>query len=335
MFLLEFQVSSFKFQEFFMIFLPNSPKIIEKTGDSARFEIEGLYPGYGVTIGNTLRRVLLSSLSGAAVTQLKIKGANHEFATIDGVLEDVVTIMLNLKQLRFKIYTDEPQKAILKVKGEKEVKGSDFKLSSQVELINKDAHVATITDKKTELEIEILIKKGLGYESVERRKEEKLGIGEIPLDAIYTPVRKLSYHVENMRVGKRVDFDRLILEMETDGTITPEEAFSQASEILVKHFLLFSETFDKARQGAKENRIEKKEKEKKQKGAEKDINKILVEDLKFSKRILTSLLKNNIKTIGGILRKNEQSLLELEGMGDGGIKEIKKVLKKFKLDISK
>lgn len=226
-----------------MILLPKPPKIINKKENWARFEIEALYPGYGVTMGNSLRRVLLSSLPGAAVTQVKIKGVQHEFSTMRGVFEDVINIMMNLKQMRFKIYTEEPQKASLEIKGEKEVKGSDFKLPAQVELVNKKCHIATLTDKKTELEMEIQIEKGIGYEPVERRKRQgKLEIGIIPLDAIFTPVRRVSCKVENMRVGERTDFDRLYLEIETDGTITPEEALAQASEILVRHFSLFGES---------------------------------------------------------------------------------------------
>jgi len=228
-----------------MIPLPLQPKIIEKKGNFARFEIEGLYPGYGVTVGNSLRRVLLSSLPGAAITQMKIKGVPHEFSTIPGVLEDVILIMQNLKQLRFKIFTDEPQKATLKVKGEKEVKGSDFELPAQAELVNKDCHIATLTDKKAELEMEIQIEKGLGYSPREARKKEKLEIGAIPVDAIFTPTKRVSYKIENMRVGERTDFDRLFLEIETDGTISPEEAVFLASDILVKHFSLFVETFRK------------------------------------------------------------------------------------------
>jgi DNA-directed RNA polymerase subunit alpha len=226
-----------------MINLPNLPKIIKKEGNKAVFEIEALYPGYGVTIGNSLRRVLLSSLSGAAVTQVKIKGVPHEFSTIPGVLEDVVTIMLNLKQLRFKVFTEEPQKATLKVKGEKKVRGGDINLPSQVELVNKDCHIATLTTKSAELEMELLIEKGIGYSPREARKKEKLEIGAIPLDAIFTPIKRVSYRVENMRVGERTDYDRLFLEIETDGTISPEETFIQASEILVSHFSMFADVF--------------------------------------------------------------------------------------------
>lgn len=176
-----------------MISLPSPPKVIEKKDHLAIFEIEDLWPGYGITIGNSLRRVLLSSLPGAAITQVKIKGVQHEFSTIPGVLEDMVTILLNLKQLRFKLYTEEPQKAKLSVKGEKVAKGSDFDLSSQLELVNKETQVATLTSKKAELEIEILVERGLGYEPVESRKKGKLETGTIAIDAIFTPVRKVSY----------------------------------------------------------------------------------------------------------------------------------------------
>jgi len=227
-----------------MILLPKPPKIIDTKDNWAKFEIESLYPGYGITIGNSFRRVLLSSLRGAAITQIKIKGAQHEFSTMPGVLEDVINIVMNLKQLRFKTYSDEPQKAILKIKGEKKVKGSDFKVPTQIELINKNCHIATLTNAKAELEIEIQVEKGIGYESVEsRKKQKKLEIGAIPIDAIFTPVKRVSYKVENMRVGERTDFDRLNLEIETDGTITPEEALFQASDILIKHFSLIGDVF--------------------------------------------------------------------------------------------
>jgi len=255
--------------------LPKEPKVVSKKENWARFEIEALYPGYGVTIGNSLRRVLLSSLQGAAITQVKIKNVQHEFTTIPGILEDVIMILMNLKKLRFKVFGDEPQKATLKVKGEKEVKGSDFKLPTQVELVNKDCHIATLTNKKAELEMEVKIEKGIGYEPVERRKKkEKLEIGTIAIDAIFTPIRRVSFKVENMRVGERTDFDRLTLEIETDGTITPEKAFLNACEILTNHFNLFIQPFKELKevpekkkpacqQTGKEKETDKKSKEKK------------------------------------------------------------------------
>lgn len=223
--------------------LPLQPKVIKKEGDKAVFEIEDLYPGYGVTLGNSLRRVLLSSLSGAAATQVKIKGVSHEFSTVSGILEDVIMIMTNLKGLRFKIFTEEPQIAKLSVRGEKEVTGADLKLPPQLELINRDCHIATLTQKTASLEMEITVEKGIGYSSRESRKTEKLEIGAIALDAIFTPVKRVSYRVENMRVGDRTDYDRLFLEIETDGIISPQDAFYQASEILVNHFSLLKDAF--------------------------------------------------------------------------------------------
>ena len=249
-----------------MIPLPLKPKVIKKEKNKAVFEIEALYPGYGVTIGNSLRRVLLSSLPGGAVTQMRIKGVLHEFSTIPGVLEDVVTIMLNLKQLRFKVFSDEPQKATLKVKGEKEVKASDFEYPPQVEIVNKDAHIATLTDKKAELEMEIQIEKGVGYLSRETRREKiKPEIGVIWVDAIFTPIRKVATKVENMRVGERTDYDRLFLEIETDGTIEPQEAFKRASEILKEHFEFLTGAFEEEKKETKKEKKKKKETKKKTK----------------------------------------------------------------------
>lgn len=310
-----------------MISLPLQPKVVEKKDNTAKFEIEALYPGYGVTIGNSLRRVILSSLPGAAVTQMKIKGVQHEFSTISGLMEDVITIMLNLKQLRFKLYGLEPQKGSLKVKGEKEVLGSDFNLPSQVELINKNCHIATLTDKKAELEMEIQIERGIGYVPRESRKQEKLEIGVIPIDAIFTPIRRVSMQLEHMRVGDRTDFDRLFLEIETDGTITPEDAFYQATETLVKHFSVLMENYKLEERETKEKTEEASEM------SEEEASKIKVEDLKLSTRTVNALVKNNIKNVGGILKKKESDLFEMEGMGDKAVKEIKKFLKKLNLEL--
>ena len=219
-----------------MISLSQPTKIIESKQNRGVFVIEGLYPGYGITIGNSLRRVLLSSLEGAAITQAKIKGIDHEFSTLPGVLEDIVAILLTLKQMRFRLYGEEPQKASLKVKGEKEVKASDFELPDALALSNGDLVLAHLTEKSAELEIEIQVEKGIGYQPAEERKKEKQEIGVIMLDAIFTPITRVSSKVENMRVGDRTDFNRLLIEVQTDGTITPEEAFYQATDVLLKQF---------------------------------------------------------------------------------------------------
>ncbi len=314
-----------------MISLPLEPKIIEKKDNRAIFEIEALCPGYGVTVGNSLRRVLFSSLPGAAVTQMKIKGALHEFSTIPGILEDTVTIMLNLKQLRFKLYSDEPQKIQLKIKEEREIKASDFSVPAQVEIVNKDAHIAVITNPKTELEIEIQVENGLGYIPAEQRKKSKLEVGVISLDAIFTPMKMVNFQVENMRVGERTDFDRLRLEIETDGTITPEEALSQASGILVKHFSFFCDTLNKkpAELAKKQSGKNKKTDNLKKTAGQQDTEKTKIEELGVSAKVANALVQNKIKTVGSLVKKTEEKLLSFEGIGDKGIKEIKKSLKKL------
>jgi len=314
-----------------MVILPQKPKIISKKDNWAKFEIEALYPGYGITVGNALRRVLLSSLEGAAITSVKIKGVQHEFSTISGVLEDVIVIMINLKQMRFRMHTDEPQKATLKIKGQKEVKASDFNISSQVELINKDYHIATLTDKKSELEMEIQIEKGIGYEPVERRKKkEKLEIGMIPIDAIFSPIKRVSFKVENMRVGERTDFDRLNLEIETDGTIDPDQALFKASELLSNHFSLLVKTLKKEEKAPEKKAVTVKEKKE---VSPSDPAKMSLEELNLSARTVSVLINNNIKTAAGLLKKSEQKISELEGIGEAGITEIKKALKKLGLEL--
>ncbi len=227
-----------------MIPLPLAPKVVEKKGNLSVIEIEALYPGYGITVGNALRRVLLSSLEGAAVTQINIKGVPHEFSTIAGVKEDVITIMANIRQLRFRLTGDEPQVCVLKAKGEKEATGADLEIPAQLELANPKSPIAALTAKNAKLEIEIKIEKGTGYLSKDARSSKsKLGIGVIPIDAMFTPVKKVGFKSQNMRVGDRTDFDKVILEIETDGTITPETAFAQAAGILFDHFEMLKETF--------------------------------------------------------------------------------------------
>lgn len=200
------------------------------------FEVEGLYTGYGLTVGNALRRTLLSSIPGAAVTRLKIKNVPHEFSVLSGVKEDMVEISLNFKNLRFKMLTDEPQVLTIKAKGEQEVTGGDIKLNSQVELLNPEIKLATLTSKSASFEAEITIEKGLGYSSIETRKTEKVPIGAILLDAFFSPVKRVNYEVENMRVGESTTYNRLNLEIETDGIISPSSALHKAVSILKDTF---------------------------------------------------------------------------------------------------
>ncbi len=219
--------------------IPKEVKILSASQTYAEVLMEGLYPGYGITIGNALRRVLLSSLPGAAITSFRISGVPHEFTTIDGVLEDVVEISLNLKRIRLKVFSDEPVELILKAKGEGKVRAGDIENNPMVEIVNPDSHIATITDKNVSLEMVLRAERGIGYLPVELRKKEKLPIGEIALDAIFTPITKVNFQVENMRVGDRTDYNRLRLSVETDGTLDPIEAIKEASSILIEHFTVF------------------------------------------------------------------------------------------------
>jgi len=314
------------------ISLPKAPKLVEQVSPHrAILEIEELYPGYGLTIGNALRRVMLSSLAGAAVTSLKIKDVGHEFSTLSGILEDVVEIILNLKQVRFKIYSSESQTLTLKAKGEKKVLAKDIKTNSQVEIVNPNAHIATLTSKTASLDMEIRVEKGLGYSAIESRKREKQEIGAIAIDAIFTPVKMVNFVVEDMRVGDKTNYNRLRFDIETDGTITPAEALTNAANLLIEHFKIVTASI-------KTVKTEKKEKEKEEKPVRKeaikeeyDITKTKIEDLRLSKRTQNILLNNHIKTVAGLLRLNERELLNLEEIGKKALKEIRKALGKLGL----
>jgi len=308
--------------------LPQKPKIVKTEGNRTVFEIEDLYPGYGVTLGNSLRRVLLSSLTGAAIVGVKIKGIHHEFSTIPHVAEDVIEIILNLRQIRFKKHVEEPVKLFLSAKGEKEVKAGDIKATSEIEIINTNAPIATLTDKKAELEIEIEVASGLGFVPVESRKKEKLEIGVIAVDSLFSPIRKVNFEVENMRVGDRTDYNRLRFDIETDGSTTAQEAFYKACEILVEQFGVLTGS-----QNEEEEVEAVDEKQPEEDGEPEETTKVKIEDLKLSTRTVNSLTEGGIKTVGGLIKKNKESLLELDGMGEKGIGEIKKALKKLNLSL--
>lgn len=224
-----------------MIQLPEEIKVVTKEGNRAVFEIGPLMPGYGATIANPLRRVLLSSLEGAAVTSIKIKGSDHEFGAIDGVQEDVIQIILNLKKLRFRCFSNDPITVHLSVKGEHEVTASDITMTSDAELINADQFICTLTDKKAELDMELVVEKGRGYVSVEQHQKEKLPIGVIAIDAAFSPVRMANFTIDDVRVGQRIDFNKVTMEVETDGAIQPEQAMKEAAGILADHFTLVSQ----------------------------------------------------------------------------------------------
>jgi len=223
-----------------MIQLPEVIKVLSREGDKAKFEISPLMPGYGATIVNPLRRVLLSSLGGAAVTSIKLRGVDHQFSSIPGVMEDLIEIILNVKKIRFRSFSDGPVTVTLNAKGERAITAVDITLPSEVEVINPDQHIATISDKKAEFSMELTVERGIGYVPLEERQKEKLPIGVIAVDAIFSPVRTVNFTIEDIRVGQRIDFNRVVMEVETDGSMTPEEAVKQAAEILVNHFSLFA-----------------------------------------------------------------------------------------------
>ena len=220
------------------ILLPSKIELTPEDDRKATLTVEPCWHGYGTTLGNALRRVMLSSLPGAAVTAVKIKGASHEFAGMPGVQEDVLELILNLKSLRMRLFTDEPVRLILKAKGEKEVTAADIETVSDVEIVNPDLHIATLTEKKAELEMEIFVGRGRGYVPVEERSKEKPELGMIAVDSVYSPVREVGWKVENVRVGQITNFDKLIMQIETDGTISPQEALDQSLRIILDHFNL-------------------------------------------------------------------------------------------------
>ncbi len=214
---------------------------VSEEGNNGVFEVEGLYTGYGLTVGNALRRVLLSSLPGAAITLIKIKDIGHEFTTIPHISEDVVEICLNLKKIRLRLIGDEPQTLILKTKGEVTATAADIEANANVEVISPDVHVATLTTKGATLEIEITVERGRGYQPIEARKTEKLPIGTIALDAIFTPVMRVSFNVENMRIGDKTDYNKVRMAILTDGSVTPSFAVKAAAQILQEHFVKITE----------------------------------------------------------------------------------------------
>lgn len=312
----------------YTIHLPSKPRVVSEEGDSGVFEVEGLYPGYGHTLGNSLRRIILSSLPGVAVTSVKITGVTHEFSVIEGVKEDVITILLNLKKIRMRFSTDEPQTLTLKVKGEQVVKASDLETPGQVEILTPDLVIANLTSKTASLEMEIRAEKGLGFMPKEMIDKSRVEIGSIALDGIFTPIRRASYEVENMRVGDRTDFNKLRIFIETDGTVSPSVALTTSIEIMINQL--------KAIVGFKEDEPEAVPEAMKESGSatpraevDPEVLKTRMDSLDLSARTQNALAGANIRTVGGLARKKEKDLLEIEGLGAKGIQEIRKALGEF------
>lgn len=320
----------------YSIILPTKPRAVKDEPTKGVFEIDNLYPGYGHTLGNSLRRIILSSLPGAAITSIKIDGADHEFSTLEGVREDAITIILHLKQLRFKLHSDSTEEITLSVKGNKKVTAADIKSSSQVELLNPELYIAEITDKSGSLNITMRIERGLGFVTKEEHQRAKVEIGTIAVDAIFTPIRRVSYEVENMRVGDNTNHNRLRLNIETDGSITPREALSRSIRIMIEQLdaMLDHEIRNIPKDDEEETVVEESAPESAPKsntgdGEFTDILKTRIDTLGFSNRILTALQNANIRTVGGIARKKKDDLLDIDGMGEKGIQEIKSILSNF------
>ncbi len=312
--------------------LPSKPKPVREEGNMGVYEIEGLYPGYGHTLGNSLRRIILSSLPGAALTQLKIEGVLHEFSTLDGVKEDVITIILNLKKVRFKMTTDEPQTVHLSMKGAKKITASDIKTSGQVEVLNPEQYICELTDKSASIDMELKIEMGLGYLPKEAIQKEKVEIGMIALDSAFTPIRRVNYEVETMRVGDRTDYNRLKITIETDGTLTPRSALETAILVMVhqlKAIIGFKEEELPIALPASEEVLE--EGAIIEGGTEVDTEflKTRIDSLDLSARTQNALAAGNIRTVGGLVRKSESDLLGVDGLGEKGLQEIRRALSNF------
>lgn len=321
----------------YKILMPSKPKAVLEEGNKGVFEIDGLYPGYGHTLGNSLRRIILSSLPGASVVSIKIDGVSHEFQTMDGLKEDVIVLILNLKKIRFKMLTDEPQVVNLSVKGPKEVTANDIKTSGQVEVLNPDLYIATVTGKVS-LDIELRIEKGLGFIPKEMIQKDKVEIGTIAVDAIFTPIRRVAYEVENMRVGDKTNHNRLRITIETDGTVSPREALSESIKIMIMQLKAIvdfkEEEIEEVKlPKVKESKEEEETEEDKKDEDFTDVLKTRIDSLDLSTRTLNALNGANIRTLGGLARKKREDLLEVEGIGEKGITEIKKVLTKFGLTL--
>lgn len=309
--------------------LPSKPRVVSEEENRGTFEIDGLYPGYGHTLGNSLRRIILSSLPGAAITQVKIDGVEHEFSAMDGVKEDVIMILLNLRRIRLALHGDEPITITLKKSGLGMVTAGDISAPTQVEILNPEQPICEITSKGTKLEMELRIEKGLGYVPREVHMKDKMEIGAIAMDAVFTPIRRANYEVENMRVGDRTDYNRLRITLETDGTYSAREALEKSIEIMIhqlKAVIGFQEehTHPASAPAAPVAEVKKEE-------PNQEILKTRIETLDLTSRTLQALESASIRTIGGLVRKKKDDILALDGIGPKGLEEIVEMLERHNL----
>ncbi|MCI0494565.1 DNA-directed RNA polymerase subunit alpha [candidate division KSB1 bacterium] len=314
--------------------MPESIELDESsyTNTYGKFTVQPLERGFGVTIGNALRRVLLSSLPGAAITSIRLEGILHEFSTIPGVVEDVAEIILNLKQVRFKLISKRPDKVVLDLEGPKDFKAIDIQDgTADFEILNPDLHIATL-GKDAKFRAELKIGRGKGYVPAEENKLPDQPIGTIPVDSIFSPVTRVGIKVENTRVGQKIDYERLILEIETDGSITPDDALTYAGKILKDHIQLFI-NFD----------IEPEHEESPEIDEEmlriRKLLKMSVDELELSVRSHNCLMAANIKTIGDLVKRDEQEMLKFRNFGRKSLTELTKILEEkgihFGMDVDK
>jgi DNA-directed RNA polymerase subunit alpha len=310
------------------ITLPSKPRVVSEEGMQGVYEIDSLYPGYGHTLGNSLRRIIFSSLSGATITSVKIEDVQHEFATIEGIRESVMEILLNLKRVHFTLHGDEAQTIRISVKGPKEVTAADFQMPSQVEIANPEMHIADISGKAS-FELEATVERGLGYVPREVLTKEKVDIGTIALDAAFTPIRRVNYEVEDMRVGDRTDFNRLRVLIETNGTISPREALEKSIEIMIhqlKAIVGFQEEGEETLNPALTDHAAAPE-------VSKDPSKVKIDEIGLSTRTATALVEGGIKSVAGLTRKTSEQLKELDGVGDKAVTEIEEALETLGLSL--
>lgn len=289
-----------------------------------KFVVEPLERGFGITIGNAIRRILLSSLPGVAVYAIKIDGVLHEFSTVPGVKEDVTEMILSLKELSATIDDEEPKVLKIQAVGPCDVKGSDIICPLGVEIVSKDLHIATL-DEGAKLNMDIYVNKGRGYISAEENKKESMPIGVLPVDSIYTPIEKVSYHVENTRVGQRTDFDKLTLEVLTNGSINPQEGISLAAKVLEEHLKLFIDLT--AHVGNVEIMVEKEE-DKKEKVLE-----MTIEELDLSVRSYNCLKRANINTVEELANKSEDDMMKVRNLGKKSLEEVIQKLEELDLKL--
>ncbi|MDD2430768.1 MAG: DNA-directed RNA polymerase subunit alpha [Firmicutes bacterium] len=299
-------------------------EIQEKSGNYGKFVVEPLERGYGTTLGNSLRRILLSSLPGSAVTSIKIDGVLHEFSTIPGVVEDVTDIVLNMKKLLVISNSDEPVTGRINKEGPGEVTAADISIGPEVEILNPDLVIATL-EEEGKLTLELRVERGRGYVAAERNKREDMPIGEIAIDSIFTPVNKVNFAVENTRVGNVTDYDRLILETWTNASIEPDEAVSIAAKIMSEHLRLFIDLTDST--SDIEIMVEKEEKEKDK------VLEMSIEELDLSVRSFNCLKRAGINTVEELIKKTEEDMMKVRNLGKKSLEEVKGKLAEYNLSL--